>query len=371
VFRGGSGVQRTGRPAIRIRELSGEIEINEQQVVDLITAEALTKPLAGRYDAIEPLATLRPGAFSIVVTARDLRSQKRVVLKFLNTDEPYRVACFERECVVSELLVGKRNVIQLAGGRDHVKVSLIEPKSGLPFEIRFHFFALELGRETLTGFLLRHRRPPPVYRRLEIIRDVVKGVGRLHRAGYCHRDLKPDNVLRFSGGVAKVADFGTCRLHSGADPIADPLQYMWPAGDMMYAAPEMYSGAGLDPALYVGADWFGVGAILFEAVTGQNLYVAMNLRSPNEIKRALAAAVDTAGYLRRVGNAVGNYPIPSTSDFSESWLRPLRAETHNTLTSLIQDLCHLDYRRRLTDFDRVLHRVDMAIIRTRRDRLRG
>ena len=61
MFRGGSGVQRTGRPAIRIRELSGEIEINEQQVVDLITAEALTKPLAGRYDAIEPLATLRPG----------------------------------------------------------------------------------------------------------------------------------------------------------------------------------------------------------------------------------------------------------------------------------------------------------------------
>src|SRR6185437_14983992 len=99
--------------------------------------------------------------------------------------------------------------------------------------------------------LMRERRPRSLVRRLSVVRDVVKGVARLHRSGYCHRDLKPDNILLCARGVAKVGDLGTSRRHAGGDELSGA--YHSPVGQLMYAAPEMYAGGGMNPALYVGA----------------------------------------------------------------------------------------------------------------------
>jgi serine/threonine protein kinase len=288
------------------------------------------------------------------------------VLKFMNprTNDAYRAACFEREVAVSERLAGKDNIIQLAGGLATLDVPLTSALGvTVPYTLRF--FALERARESFEAFLLRHHRPRAVYRRLEKMLDVAKGVGRLHRAGYCHRDLKPDNILLFSRGLAKVADLGTCRLHSGVDQLQPT--YFAPAGHMMYAAPEMFAGGGMNPSLYIGADWFGVGAIMFEALVGQNLYTAIGLRSPGEIKAALAAASDLRQYLQQIGRAVGDYPIPAIGDFSEPWLEPLRHGTERILTSLTRDLCHFDPNRRLVDFGSIVRRLQIAVLHSRRD----
>ena len=216
------------------------------------------------------------------------------------------------------------------------------------FPIQCRLFAMEKGRETFTSYLLHPRHPRAVYRRLEILREVAKGVGRLHRSGYCHRDLKPDNILRCHADEVKIADLGTCRLHSGVDPIA--TDYSLPAGDMLYSAPEMFASGALMPELYVGADWFSFGAILFEALTGQNLYVGIGLRDPYEIKHTIAAAADMAGYMRQVGTAVGLYPVPAISDYRERWLEPLSDGTLAGLTRLVRDLAILTRRADLQIF---------------------
>jgi serine/threonine protein kinase len=335
----------------------------DQAFANIILGRASTDPIGPRYKDVSLLSG--DGTFSVVFSATDIGTNRKVVLKFLKPwTDTYRKACFRREARAAEQLVGKQNVIQLTAERESFDIDLIEPTTGMTMSIPCEFFALEFARETLTHALFGRRRPRALYRRLELLRDVVKGVNRLHNAGYCHRDLKPDNILIVSRGVAKLADLGTCRLHSGADPIL--TDYAMPPGDVNYAPPEMFNGGANLPSLYKPGDWFSVGAILFEAVTGQNLYLAIGLRGPYEIVNALAISSDLAEYTRRVGSIAGRYPIPSTTDYaSEPWLSSMSEGTHAVITALIRDLCHFDFNRRLTDFESILRRLDIAIIRAK------
>jgi serine/threonine protein kinase len=335
-------------------------------IAELLCKEAAIAPLTGRYSRVESLAVPHPGAFSIVLSAHDDLRRQSVILKVLSPSaDPYRSDCFRREVQVSEALVGRDHIIQLTGGLEQLSIPLAHAATGMIIPFPVQFFALERARETFTGYLFGGSRIKPVYRRLLVLRDVVKGVARLHRTGYCHRDIKPDNVLLFSRGVAKIADLGTCRLWSGLDPIA--TNYIMPVGDLMYAAPEMFFAAGLDADNFIAADWFSVGAMMFEAVTGQLLYVAIGLRNRKEIVQSLGAVADIKEYEKRVERTAGRYPIPRTNEFSEPWLSPLSSGTHGAISSLIRDLCNFKYKARLRDFDAILRRLDAAIIRSRRD----
>lgn len=337
----------------------------DQAFADIILARAASKPIATTYKDLKLLSV--EGQFSVVFSAREISNGKTVVLKFVKPwADSYRKACFKREARAAEQLVGKQNVIQLAGERQQFDVDLVDQITGMTMVIPCEFFPLEYARETLTHALFGKRRPRALYRRLELIRDVVKGVNRLHNAGYCHRDLKPDNILIVSPGVAKIADLGTCRLHTGADPIL--ADYALPIGDLKYAPPEMFNGGGNLSSLYLPGDWFSVGAILFESVTGQNLYLAIGLRGPHEIVNALVIGSDLTEYLRQVGSIAGRYPIPSTLDFSaEPWLASMSERTHTAVSGLVRDLCHFDYRKRLSDFNSIIRRLDLAILRAKLD----
>jgi tetratricopeptide (TPR) repeat protein len=90
--------------------------------------------------------------------------------------------------------------------------------------------------------------------------DLVTVVAALHAAGKLHRDLKPQNVLVTHDGVVKVLDFGLV-AELGPKSSDDTVEH---AGTPAYVAPEQVKGDTPTPA----ADWYSVGAMLYEALTG-------------------------------------------------------------------------------------------------------
>ena len=83
----------------------------------------------------------------------------------------------------------------------------------------------------------------------------------LHGAGKLHCDIKPSNVLITPGGHLKLVDFG---LATDAFPglIDDTVRIR---GTPAYVAPERAAGGRPTEA----SDWYGVGVMLFEALTGE------------------------------------------------------------------------------------------------------
>jgi serine/threonine-protein kinase len=89
--------------------------------------------------------------------------------------------------------------------------------------------------------------------------QVAAGLASAHRLGVVHRDVKPGNVMLTPTG-AKVLDFGIAAL--AGRPAADAG---WLVGTPAYAAPEQLRPGPPDPA----ADVYALGALLFEALTGE------------------------------------------------------------------------------------------------------
>ena len=87
------------------------------------------------------------------------------------------------------------------------------------------------------------------------------GLAALHRHGHIHRDIKPSNVLVAADNRVVILDFGLVRAPGeAADSSPDVV-----LGTPEYMAPEQAMGNDVTPA----ADWYAVGALLYEALTGE------------------------------------------------------------------------------------------------------
>ncbi len=91
--------------------------------------------------------------------------------------------------------------------------------------------------------------------------QLVVGLCALHQGGLVHRDVKPSNVMVTRDGRVVILDFG---LVTTLDPTRQSLAD-GPIGTVEYMAPEQASGRQVDEA----ADWYSVGVMLYEALTGQ------------------------------------------------------------------------------------------------------
>lgn len=91
--------------------------------------------------------------------------------------------------------------------------------------------------------------------------QLAEGLCELHRAGTLHRDIKPSNVLVTPEGRVVILDFGLIAEMSAEGSE----QFNSRAGTPAYMAPEHTAGL---PAAEP-ADWYAVGVMLFEALTGR------------------------------------------------------------------------------------------------------
>ncbi|MCK6551533.1 AAA family ATPase, partial [Myxococcota bacterium] len=106
--------------------------------------------------------------------------------------------------------------------------------------------------------------PAQLVRLREGLRQLAEGLTALHGAGKLHRDIKPSNVMVAKNGRVVVLDFGLVTEMYEEWLIKSTLEGVV-CGTVAYMAPEQ--GAGLVPT--PASDWYAVGVMLYEALTGR------------------------------------------------------------------------------------------------------
>lgn len=96
--------------------------------------------------------------------------------------------------------------------------------------------------------------------------EIVLALSHLHKLGIAHRDLKPENVLLDAEGHVKLTDFGLAKV------ITDGSRHNSLVGTIDYMAPEIVAGRGHGMA----ADWWSLGILLYEMLTGAPPFRAKN-----------------------------------------------------------------------------------------------
>ncbi|MEU2558050.1 Stk1 family PASTA domain-containing Ser/Thr kinase [Streptomyces longispororuber] len=94
---------------------------------------------------------------------------------------------------------------------------------------------------------------------LDILEPVLAALGAAHRAGFVHRDMKPENVLIGDDGRVKVADFGLVRA---VDSVTNTTGTV--LGTVSYLAPEQIEQGTADTRV----DVYASGVVLYEMLTG-------------------------------------------------------------------------------------------------------
>ena len=109
------------------------------------------------------------------------------------------------------------------------------------------------------------------HRVVSVIAEVCKAIDFSHRKGIVHRDIKPANIMIASDGSVKLLDFGIA-ISTTADEAAGTGR---PAlGTPNYVSPEQVSGSELGPR----SDIYSLGTVLFEMLTGQQVFKARDVK---------------------------------------------------------------------------------------------
>jgi tetratricopeptide (TPR) repeat protein/class 3 adenylate cyclase len=207
--------------------------------------------IIGRYEILD---TLGSGGMGVVYTARDLKLERVVALKFLS---PHLGA---DEHAKDRFLVEAQAVAAL----DHPNVCTIheigEADDGQLF----------LAMPFYEGGTLKHRLAEGALspgHATDIAIQVGKGLAKAHERGIIHRDIKPANLVVTGEGVVKILDFGVAKLADVTltGPGVTP-------GTVAYMSPEQAGGDDVDAR----TDLWSLGVLLHEMLTGERPFRGAN-----------------------------------------------------------------------------------------------
>jgi len=238
----------------------------------------LSNPAHRDFGDYELQGKLGQGGMGVVYRARQKSLEREVALKLLAAG-PWASADF---------IARFRREAQSAARMQHPNIVPI-------YEIGAHeelnFFSMMLVRGPTLGQVLAEQGPFEPRAAAQMVRTIAEALDYAHRLGVLHLDLKPGNVLIDERGVPLVADFGLARrideaLATDNDEVSGTPSYMAPEQAQIKSHK-------LTPA----TDIYGIGAILYELLTGRPPFLAA---TPQEtLKRVVTQEPARPRSLRR------------------------------------------------------------------------
>ena len=244
----------------------------------------LKYPSASEFRGTDRFRVVRQigaGGFGVVYEAVDRQRSARVALKIFHSSEAAQLYRLKKEFrALAE--ISHPNLVSLYellsdGGHWFFTMELVDGTD-------FVRFVRGAGAKTVRQELLTRQElettddpgpgdqdlPPVNFRRLrDALTQLANGLTYLHSLGKLHRDIKSANVLVTAEGRVVVLDFGL--VTEVAQDSAE--QSMNLVGTPAYIAPEQLDGMAATPA----ADWYTVGVLIFQALTGRYPFIGKAL----------------------------------------------------------------------------------------------
>ncbi|MCI0402245.1 MAG: protein kinase, partial [Acidobacteria bacterium] len=107
----------------------------------------------------------------------------------------------------------------------------------------------------------------PVPRVLELFQQLCEALDYAHQRGVVHRDIKPSNIIIGREGTGKILDFGVAVQNWN-----ETTRRGTAIGTPNYMSPEQAQGERVDHR----TDIFSLGAVLYEALTGEKAFPGSN-----------------------------------------------------------------------------------------------
>uniref|UniRef100_A0A9J7Z255 non-specific serine/threonine protein kinase n=1 Tax=Cyprinus carpio carpio TaxID=630221 RepID=A0A9J7Z255_CYPCA len=125
------------------------------------------------------------------------------------------------------------------------------------------YFVFEYMKENLYQLMKDRTKlfPESVVRNISF--QILQGLSFIHKHGFFHRDMKPENLLCMGPELVKIADFGLAREIRSRPPYTDYVSTRW------YRAPEVLLRS---PVYSSPIDIWAVGCIIAELYTLRPLF---------------------------------------------------------------------------------------------------
>jgi tetratricopeptide (TPR) repeat protein/predicted Ser/Thr protein kinase len=218
------------------------------------------------------------GGMGVVYRALDPILRREVAIKVLQAAsvDAEAMARFQREAQTASTLRHDGIVPVHAAGLER----------GRPYLV------MDLVRGESLREVVRREGPLPEERAATLVRDVARALQHAHERGVLHRDVKPENVLLDQAGRPRLTDFGLASILGDSGRLTRDGEVV---GTPCYMAPEQALGDRGQVGPW--SDVYGLGAVLYELLTGQPPFAGASAMSA--LESTVRGRVSSPRLLRR------------------------------------------------------------------------
>lgn len=276
------------------------------------TGTAMGLAIGTRLHEFELRSVIGEGGFSVVYLAYDHSLQRTVAIKeYL----PGTIAFRDGEGLIRPRFE-KYEATFNTGRQSFLNEARILAQFEHPALIRIHRFWEQNGTaymvmqycagKTLRKLLLDEpqRHSDEHWLKVQVMDPVLDALQLLHSRHYYHRDLSPDNIIVLDSGMPMLLDFGAAR-----QVIGDMTQALTVILKPGFAPIEQYAD---DESMRQGpwTDIYGVGAVLYFAVTGKApvASVARLVKDPLKKLSQIEPIPTSAAFAHTIDHALAVFP---------------------------------------------------------------